>query len=60
MVKGGDKNSNFFHGMISQRRRTNNIGGVWHNSIWIFEPSQLKVIFARHFEEIFAESNSIS
>lgn len=52
-VEDEDKNSIFFHCAVKRRRWRNNIQGVRHKGEWIINPSTLKDLFARHFEERF-------
>nr|GEZ14506.1 RNA-directed DNA polymerase, eukaryota [Tanacetum cinerariifolium] len=54
----GDENSNFFHGMINQKRRTQAIKGIMHDGEWITDPVRLKDVFLNFFKVKFQAHNS--
>ncbi|GJX51845.1 hypothetical protein Tco_0278690 [Tanacetum coccineum] len=48
----GDENSKIFHGMINQKRRTQNITGIMHDGNWISDPKLIKDDFLNFFSKI--------
>nr|GEZ89676.1 RNA-directed DNA polymerase, eukaryota [Tanacetum cinerariifolium] len=46
----GDKNSNFFHGVINKKRSQVAIRGVFVNGNWCTDPVKVKVAFKNHFQ----------
>ncbi|GKA39750.1 hypothetical protein Tco_0732301 [Tanacetum coccineum] len=53
-----DENSKFFHGMLNQRRRQQNVMGIMQDGVWITDPVVVKEIFADFFEEKFKLINT--
>nr|GEZ89533.1 RNA-directed DNA polymerase, eukaryota, reverse transcriptase zinc-binding domain protein [Tanacetum cinerariifolium] len=49
----GDENSNFFHGLVNQRNRSNLIQGIMHEGVWVTDPLQVKGSFLNFFKEKF-------
>ncbi|PWA77591.1 RNA-directed DNA polymerase, eukaryota, Reverse transcriptase zinc-binding domain protein [Artemisia annua] len=49
----GDENSKYFHGIINKKRSQLAIRGVFHEGIWLTDPSLVKKAFLDHYESRF-------
>lgn len=53
-----DENSKFFHGMLNQRRRQQNVTGIMQDGVWVTDPVVVKEIFVDFFEDKFKPINT--
>ncbi|KAJ9541443.1 hypothetical protein OSB04_027949 [Centaurea solstitialis] len=51
----GDENSKFFHSLVNQRWRKNNIKGLSSDGVWVENPLVIKKLAKEHFEARFME-----
>ena len=57
-LKDGDRNTKYFHGCASQRRRRNNIKGVrHHNGNWQENEDQVARVFLEYYRSLFTASD---
>ncbi|XP_071728449.1 uncharacterized protein [Rutidosis leptorrhynchoides] len=47
----GDENSGYFHALLKQRRRSDNIQGILINGEWVVDPSQVKQEFFAFYRD---------
>ncbi|KAF1874954.1 hypothetical protein Lal_00007570 [Lupinus albus] len=52
-LKEGDANTSHFHACINNRRRRNQIRGIWINDMWYEEDSALKREVSNYFKNLF-------
>ncbi|GJT52207.1 RNA-directed DNA polymerase, eukaryota, reverse transcriptase zinc-binding domain protein, partial [Tanacetum coccineum] len=50
----GDENSNFFHGLINSRRKSQMINGIMHEGVWLSEPKDIKEAFLNFYKDKFS------
>ncbi|GJR32994.1 putative RNA-directed DNA polymerase, eukaryota, reverse transcriptase zinc-binding domain protein [Tanacetum coccineum] len=53
----GDENSNFFHGIINNRRNRSRINGLAIDGSWMTDPTTIKSHIFQFFESKFKETN---
>ncbi|GJW64409.1 hypothetical protein Tco_0116293 [Tanacetum coccineum] len=57
----GDENTNFFHGVIKQRRRHQMVQGLMTDGVWVSNPNEVKTAFLNFYKEKFqAQDSSVS
>ena len=57
MAKIGDRNTQYFHHMASQRKRKNEIKGLWDKNVkWCENMGEIANIATDYFSEIFTTS----
>ncbi|GKE51924.1 hypothetical protein Tco_1487080 [Tanacetum coccineum] len=54
----GDENTNFFHGILNQKRRHQLVQGIMVNGEWISNPIQVKKAFFNFFHDKFQPTES--
>ncbi|KAL8472644.1 hypothetical protein ACS0TY_029740 [Phlomoides rotata] len=56
-IKDGEENSKFFHAIINQRRKINNINGIFMGGSWVEGVEATKVAIKDHFQNAFTEES---
>ncbi|GJX35047.1 hypothetical protein Tco_0246604 [Tanacetum coccineum] len=51
----GDEKSNFFHGILNEKRNQMNIRGITIDDVWKEQPNDVKQEFLSHFQDRFAK-----
>ncbi|GJX12855.1 RNA-directed DNA polymerase, eukaryota, reverse transcriptase zinc-binding domain protein [Tanacetum coccineum] len=50
----GDENTNFFHGLINSRRKSQMVQGIMLDGVWIFDPKAIKDAFLDFYKDKFS------
>nr|GEV49138.1 putative RNA-directed DNA polymerase, eukaryota, reverse transcriptase zinc-binding domain protein [Tanacetum cinerariifolium] len=56
----GDENSRYFYEIINSKRRYLAIRGIKREGTWVFDPSQVKVVFLNHFRGKFSRMENVT
>ncbi|KAK9995716.1 hypothetical protein SO802_020402 [Lithocarpus litseifolius] len=60
-LKAGDKNTNFFHQRASQRRKKNNIMGLYdEEGVWHIDEDKIACIAEEYYKQLFTSSTSLN
>ncbi|GJY74646.1 hypothetical protein Tco_0479077 [Tanacetum coccineum] len=54
-----DENSNFFHGILKQKRHHQTVKGVMQNSVWVTNPQHVKMAFYNFYKDKFKSSDTM-
>ncbi|CAL0323583.1 unnamed protein product [Lupinus luteus] len=54
-LKDGDANSSLFHACINNKRRRNQIVGIWIDNIWYEEDKLLRSEISKYFKSLFSQ-----
>ncbi|XP_019459903.1 PREDICTED: uncharacterized protein LOC109359661 [Lupinus angustifolius] len=57
-LKEGDANTSFFYACINNRRRRNQIHGVWINGLWCEEEDHIRSGASNYFKKLFTQVHS--
>lgn len=59
-VRDGDRNTNYFHHKASQRKKRNQIAGLFDSTgVWQPEEADIERIISHYYEDLFATSNPL-
>lgn len=52
-IKNGDENSKFFHAVVNQRRKVNEINGLFIDGVWVQGVEETKKAAKEFFQKSF-------